>query len=226
MIYMAKPLVNEDQCSHMFFSEIVRLYGMLPLRVHGTTIEVIEGVDAVYIMKRLKDLQKRNSKLLLVQEKAAYKPIYTFNLAKSQHDKILNRQKLFTNRAYLYGFFCVKDFYELFQIFVRTIFIEAGRIPQFTTVTKSIRGFLPTFSVRDGNYRRVGYPFTEVLRRLIRCYIGLPNKYFRLLSEDLHFLLEKRIPFHLLTYDIEKNIAEIISPRRLEKERPDESYYI
>jgi len=225
MIYMAKPLVNEGQCSHMFFSEIVRLYGILPLRVHGTTIEVNEGVDAVYIMDRLKDLQKRSSKLLLVQEKAAYKPPYTFILKKSQHDKMLNRQRLFTNRAYLYGFFCVKDFYELFQIFVRTIFVEADRMPQFTTFTKNIRGFLPTFSVRGPNYRRVGYPFTEILRRLIRCYIGLPNEYFGLLTEDLFSLLEKRIPFHLLTYDIEKNIAEIISPRRLE-EHTDESYHI
>ena len=223
---MAKPLVNEGQCSHMFFSEIIRLYGILPLRVHGTTIEVDEGVDAVYIMNRLKDLQKRSSKLLLVQEKAAYKPPYTFILKKSQHDKMVNRQKLFTNRAYLYGFFCVKDFYELFQVFVRTIFIEANRIPQFTTATKNIRGFSPTFRLRGPNYRRVGYPFMEIFRRLIRCYIGLPNEYFGLLTEDLYSLLEERIPFHLLTYDIEKNIARIISPRRLERERLDEGHYI
>lgn len=226
MIYMVKPLVNEDQCSHMFFSEIVRLYGILPLRVHGTAIEVTEGVDAVYIMNRLEDLQKRPSKLLLVQEKAAYRPPYSFILKKRQHDTMLNRQSLFTDRAYLYGFFCVKDFYELFQIFMRTIFVEANRIPQFATVTKTIQGFLPTFSVRGPNYRRVGYPFTEILRRLIKCYIGLPNKHFRLLTEDLFLLLKERIPFHLLTYDIERNITEIISPRRLEKEHTDESYHI
>lgn len=130
---MPKPLVSEDQCSHMFFSEILRLYGILPLRVHGTKIEVKEGVDTVYIMGRLKDLQDRDSKLLLVQEKAAYKPAYTFHLTKIQHDKILGRQGLFTNRAYFYGLFCVKDFYELFQIFVRTIFVDAGRIPQFNS---------------------------------------------------------------------------------------------
>lgn len=223
---MTKPLVNEDQCSHMFFSEIIRLYGILPLRVHGTKIEVTEGVDTVYIMERLEDLQDRNSKLLLVQEKATYKPAYTFRLTKSQHDQILKRQILFTDRAYLYGLFCVKNFYELFQVFVRTIFIDAGRIPQFNTGTKNIRGSLPSFSVFGSNFRRTGYPFAEIFRRFIKCYIGLSNKYFRMLTEDLYELLKRRIPFHLLTYDIEKNIIEIISPRRSEQEYANEDCFV
>lgn len=223
---MTKPLVNEDQCSHMFFSEIIRLYGVLPLRVHGTKIEVNEGVDTVYIMRRLKGLQDRNSKLLLVQEKAAYKPAYTFRLTKGQHDQILSRQRLFTNRAYFYGLFCIKNFYELFQVFVRTVFIDAGRIPQFNTNTRNIRGSLPSFSVFSSNFRRTGYPFAEIFRRFIKCYIGLPNKYFGMLTEDLYYLLKRRIPFHLLTYDIEKNIIEIMSPQRLEQKHTDESYYM
>jgi len=210
----------------MFFSEIIRLYGILPIRVHGTKIEVTEGVDTIYIMERLKDLQNRDSKLLLVQEKATYKPAYTFHLTKSQHNQILNRQSMFTDRAYLYGFFCVKNFYELFQVFVRTIFIDAGRIPQFNTVTKNIRGSLPGFSKSDGNFRRTGYPFAEIFRRFIKCYIGLPNEYFRILTEDLYDLLKRRIPFHLLTYDIKKNIIEIMSPQRLEQKDTDQSYFV
>lgn len=222
---MARPLVIEDQCSHMFFSEILRLYGVLPLRVHGTIIEAIEGVDVIYIIEKLKDLQNRESKLLLVQEKAAYTPAYTFQLTKNQHDRILRRQKLFANRAYLYGFFCVKDFYELFQVFVRTLFVDAARIPQFHTSTKNIRGSLQSYSISGRNFTRTGYPFAEILRRFVKCYIGLPNEYFRMLTEDLYDLLERKLPFHLLTYDIEKNVVEVISPRRFKEKHTEDNIF-
>jgi len=202
----------------------MRLYGLLPLRVHGTNIEVKEGVDAVYMIRRLEDLQNRDSKLLLVQEKAAYDPAYTFHLTKKQHSTIHARQVLFKNRAYFYGFFCVKDFYELFQVFVRTIFVEAGRMPQFNTATRSIHGWLPGYMVFGSSFGRTGYPFDEIFRRFARCYIGLPNRYFRMLTEDLYRLLEKRIPFHLLTYDIKKDIIEVMSPQRLEQTNMDEDF--
>lgn len=94
---MPSPYLSEDQCSHKFYSEVRRSFGIFPIRTNITKIEALEGVDVIYVVK---SAMTRNVKAILVQEKAPYPPPFRFVLERHQHDTLLKRQNAFKHRAY------------------------------------------------------------------------------------------------------------------------------
>jgi len=204
---MSSPFLSEDQCSHEFYSQVRNNFHIFPIRTHSTKIEAVEGVDVIYAVK---NAMNRNVKAVLVQEKAPYPPPFEFVLEKHQHDRLLRRQSTFRHRAYFYAFFCVQNPLQLQAIVGNTVHFDVDKIPAFNSAVSRVRATSNPFYVYPNRRQRRGYHFVEILLRISYCWVGLPNRFFPELIEDLTRLVEENVKFYVAIYDKDERELSIL----------------
>lgn len=208
-------IVDEITCSKEFYHCIKKYSKAFPLKVEPisldrTKIEQEEKVDTAYVCKRLDDLKGEKVKALLIQEKAPHyiskREIFSFELKKDQHDRLLLNQSKFKEKGYFYGFFAINR-RSLPFILARTVHLYVKKIPNFFNNTKTVKVDLG-FIVNLANHNWTGYHILELFMKTLRCHVGIPSKHFPMLSDDLVSLIEETRNLLILLIELEKRDAE------------------
>lgn len=203
------------------YHQVANFCGIVQYRVHLTSVEQLEGVDIIYATKRLKSYEGKPAKVLLVQEKAPYRPPYSFHLEKSQHDALILKQHRFHTICYFYAFYSVKDNTEFQQILLRTIYFPVSRIPTFNMTAKTvqtafhpIRVFPTSSNMRGYKVSIRAHSFFDIFLRLLDCHIGLPSSRFPDLIEDLESFWKQEIPVNLMISDTKEKTVEFLAMKK------------